>query len=179
MTALATIIEVLTPLSPEERTRTVHAALVMLGEPIPVAPTVAATAYSDDDFGDLSPRARAWMKQNLVTVEHLQQVFHMSDGAIDVIAAQLSGRNKKEQTYSAYILTGIAQLLVNGVPTFDDKAARSFCEAAGCYDVANHANTLKEKGNAFTGSKDKGWTLTSPGLKRGADLIKDMNKLNA
>jgi hypothetical protein len=31
---------------------------------------------------------------------------------------------------------------------------------------------MSAKGNLFTGSKDKGWKLTAPGLKRGAELVK-------
>jgi hypothetical protein len=92
---------------------------------------------------------------------------------------QLLGRNKKEQTYNAYVLVGIGQLLLTGDASFDDRAARSLCEKFGCYNSANHSTHLREKGNEFTGTKERGWTLTAPGLKRGADLIKDMHKLNA
>lgn len=177
MAALSQIVEILTPMSAEERARVVRAALVMLGD--------SSTPSGMDDHGggdeisrDIPPRARAWMKQYAVTPEQLEEVFHLVDGTIEVIAAELPGKNRKEQTYSAYVLTGIGQLLLNGTPVFDDKTARSLCEAAGCYDVANHAASLKGKGNEFAGSKDRGWTLTAPGLKRGADLIKDMNKQN-
>jgi hypothetical protein len=94
---------------------------------------------------------------------------------IDVIAA-LPGRNKKEQTYTAYIITGIGQLLLNGIASFDDKVARALCERSGCYDSANHSAHLRDRGNEFTGTKEKGWTLTAPGLSRGAQIIKDMNR---
>lgn len=175
MNALTQIVDILTPLPAEERARVIRAALVMLGDS--ALPLDARDQENKDEISkDIPPRARAWMKQYAITAEQLQEVFHLSDGAIEVIAANLPGRNKKEQTYSAYILAGIGQLLLNGAPIFDDKTARSLCEAAGCYDVANHATSLKGKGNEFSGSKDKGWALTAPGLKRGADLIKDMNK---
>lgn len=74
------------------------------------------------------------------------------------------------------MLVGIAKLLSSGDPSFDDKSARALCETSGCYDSANHAASLRDKGNEFTGTKDKGWTLTTPGLKRGAILIKELNK---
>jgi hypothetical protein len=35
---------------------------------------------------------------------------------------------------------------------------------------------IKERGNEFTGTKEKGWSLTAPGLKRGAALVKEMTK---
>lgn len=177
MDALSGVVEILTPLSSEERTRVVRAALAFLGE--------SSTAADSDSSGptestiDLQPRARAWLKQNSISAEQLQEIFHFSDGALEVIAAHLPGRNRKEQTYNAYVLTGIGQLLLTGDASFDDRAARALCEKFGCYDSANHSAHLRDKGNEFTGSKERGWTLTVPGLKRAADLIKDMSKLNA
>jgi hypothetical protein len=175
--ALAGVVEILTPLSSDERTRVVRAAMVLLGE----------SHINDDasinqpaaDVSDLQPRARAWLKQNSITIEQLQQIFHLSDGAAEVIAPHLPGRNRKEQTYNAYVLVGIGQLLLSGNTFFDDKSARLMCEKFGCYDSANHSAYLRDRGNEFTGTKERGWTLTAPGLKRGADIIKDMSKLNA
>ena len=34
---------------------------------------------------------------------------------------------------------------------------------------------MKKPGNILSGSKDSGWTLTGPGLKAGADLVKALN----
>lgn len=173
------IVELLSPLESEERLRIISASLTLLGEK-PVALTTKGAGGEDPADGDsttaLLPRARTWMKQYGITMEQVQQVFHLDNGATEVIAATIPGKNKKEQTFNAYILTGIAKLLATGEPTFDDKTARSLCENAGCYDSANHATYMKSKGNEFTGSKDKGWTLTSPGLKRGAELVQELNK---
>lgn len=119
-----------------------------------------------------------WMKQNAIEISELEQVFHIADGISEFIAPRLPGRNKKEQTHVAYIVTGIGQLVVTGSASFDDKLARALCESAGCYDSANHSAYLKDRGNELAGSKEKGWSLTAPGLKRGADIIKDICKLN-
>jgi hypothetical protein len=173
--ALTKIVETLSPLTSDERTRVVRAAMVLLGE---ASPTVEANEVPTDDIEGLSPRAQVWMKQNSITQEHLHQVYHLSDGVADVIAPQLPGKNKKEQTYSAYIIAGIGQLLLTGSASFADKAARALCERAGCYDRANHSAILRDRGNEFTGTKDKGWTLTAPGLARGAEIIKELSKLN-
>lgn len=170
MDVLARLVELLSPLTPEARSRLMRAAMVLLGEE-PVSP-VAAIEEANLLPG-LPPKASAWMRQNGLSAEQLQQVFHIEGGTASVIAA-LPGRNKKEQTYSAYIMSGIGQLLITGEPFFDDKMARTLCERSGCYDSANHSSHLNNRGNEFTGSKDKGWTLTVPGLKRGADLIKQM-----
>lgn len=173
--ALNKLVGILTPLSSEDRARVIGAALALLGDPQPKIATqsVAGSEVNGGELGDLPPRARSWMSQNAVSSADLQQVFHLANGEAEVIAT-VPGRNKKEQTYNAYVLTGLGQLLVTGAPAFTDKAARALCEASGCYDSANHATHIKDKGNEFTGSKDKGWTLTAPGLKRAAELIKEL-----
>jgi hypothetical protein len=151
--------------------------MVLLGETQSAVTKIQDT--NAEEVGLISntpPRAKAWMKQTSVTAEELEQVFHTSEDQTEVIAAHIPGRNKKEQTYNAYVLTGVAQLLSTGSPTFQDKTARALCESSGCYDYANHAKYLKNRGNEFTGTKDKGWTLTAPGLKRGAEIIKELNK---
>jgi hypothetical protein len=65
--------------------------------------------------------------------------------------------------------------LTTGDATFDDKAARQLCDDLGCYDSANHSVFMGDKGNLLTGSKKLGWKLTAPGLKHGANLIKQAN----
>lgn len=171
---VAKIVEMLSPLASDERVRIVRAAMALLGE---ATETPAAQMHVEvpvDDMGNFSQRAQIWMKQNSITTEHLDQVFHVSDGVAEVIAPQLPGKNKKEQTYSAYILAGLSQLLLTGDASFGDKEARALCERAGCYDSANHSVTLRNRGNEFTGSKERGWTLTAPGLKRAAEIIKEL-----
>lgn len=175
--AMTKIVDILTPLSSEDRSRVIRAALTLLGETN--TSTEAGGDTKDSDASSLPQRARTWLKQNSLTKEELDQIFHFDNGVVEIIATHIAGKNKKEQTHNAYILTGIGQLLLIGTSTFDDKSARNLCESAGCYDSANHASYIKDRGNVFTGSKDKGWMLTAPGLKRGAEIIKDMNKLNS
>jgi hypothetical protein len=173
MQALNGVIGLLTPLETEERARILRAAAAFFGEPSP-----ALAALAEDPMGEIADslpqRARLWMKQNSITSDQLQQVFHFADGGVEVIAPQMPGKNKKEQTYNAYVISGISQFLLKGDAFFEDKAARALCERSGCYDSANHSANLRDRGNEFTGSKEKGWTLTAPGLKRGAEIIKEM-----
>lgn len=171
--ALSAIVDVLSPLSPEERARLMRAAMVLLGDDLPLKSSAAIASTDNAGALTLPPRASAWMKQNAITEDQLQEAFHIADGIVEVIGT-LPGNSKKEQTYNAYILSGIAQLLLKGDPFFDDKAARELCSQAGCYDSGNHSAHLGARGNEFTGSKSKGWTLTQPGLKRGAEIIKQM-----
>jgi hypothetical protein len=179
---VAEIVELLTPLDSAERARAVKASLVLLDESVPGGPPIAfadsaAPALEDSsEMSGLPARARTWMKQNGVSLEELQQIFHMADGSGEVIAGEIPGKIKKEKTYNAYILTGLAKLLSTGAAAFDDKTARALCESSGCYDQANHSVTIKDRGNEFTGTKERGWTLTAPGLKRAATLVKEMTK---
>jgi hypothetical protein len=172
------MVEILEPLPSEERVRVTQAAMVLLGESQSksLAGGMGMEAATTENLETLSPRARVWMKQNNVTSEELEQVFHMRDGTVEVIAAHIPGKYKNEQTYNAYILTGIAQLLATGNPSFQDKSSRGLCERSGCYDSANHSTYIRDRGNEFTGTKEKGWTLTAPGMKRGAEIIKELNK---
>ena len=171
------IVDMLNPLSSEERQRVISASLVLLGE------TMVKDINGDkdkdnssEDSDGLPDRARTWIKQNNLSFDNIQQSFYVTKEQVDVIVADMPGKNKKEKTINAYVLSGIAKLLLSGDTNFNDKSARALCESSGCYDSANHAVYLKGKGNEFTGTKAKGWTLTAPGLKRGAMLIKELNK---
>jgi hypothetical protein len=177
--AMSKIVAILTPLSSEDRARAVKAAMALLGESqstIASATDVeAATHNGEDEFTNMPPRARTWMKQNNITVAELQQVFQMTPEGPEVIA-HMPGKNKKEQMYNAYVLTGLGRLLATGTVSFQDKPARALCVASGCYDNANHSAYLRNKDNEFSGTKDKGWTLTAPGLKRAAEIVKELSK---
>ena len=172
------IVDILTPLQSEDRRRVIAASLTLLGEEASIAKNTNANEDGDDSeaLAKLPPRARVWMKQNNVSAEELEEVFHISEDGVEVIAAEIPGKSDKEKTYSAYILMGTARLLATGTPAFEDKAARALCQSSGCYNSVNHSTYLKDRGNEFTGSKETGWTLTGPGLKRGSALVKELTR---
>jgi hypothetical protein len=175
--AMTKLVEVLKPLASEDRVRAIRAAMVLLGDAqsgasLEVGAQEEATEQGGE-VGVLPLRARTWMKQYGISLAQLQQIFHISKEGVEVIA-DVPGSNKKEQTYNAYILAGLGQLLLTGNATFTDKLARGLCESSGCYDSANHAAHLKNRGNEFTGTKDKGWTITAPGLRRAAEIVKQL-----
>ena len=170
------IVEMLTPLTSDEKQRVIQASLVLLGETATDLNRGSLGGKPHEEIGNLPARAQTWISQNKLSAEELQQVFLIAEGGAEVIASEIPGKSKREKTYNAYMLTGIAKLLSTGNPSFDDKSARALCKSSGCLDSANHANYLKEKSNEFTGAKNKGWTLTTPGLKHGASLVKELNK---
>jgi hypothetical protein len=174
---VATIVDELTPLTSEERQRVIQASLTLLGEVLTRSTKSAANEQHDDGEGsvDLPVRAEAWIKQNGLSREQVHQVFHLSGDGAEVIASDISGKNNREKVRNAYILLGVARLLSSGEAKFDDKAARALCQSSGFYDTTNHMKFMKG-GNEFTGSKDRGWTLTAPGLKHGAVLVAELGK---
>jgi len=171
------MVELLEPFEPQERLRIVQASLTLLGDTFIATKPVGQTP-PDDEPGDISVsgQARTWMKQNHVSGDELELVFHVAEGKADVIVSEMPGKDQKAKTINAYILQGLASFLVSGIPKFDDKSARALCIKSGCYSAANHAVYIKGVGNKLTGSKDSGWTLTSPGLKHAAELVKGLIK---
>jgi hypothetical protein len=65
-------------------------------------------------------------------------------------------------------------LLATGNAKVDDETARDLCKKMGFFNEGNHAKYMKEKGNVLGGTKDAGWTLTTPGLKSGAEIVKGL-----
>jgi hypothetical protein len=181
--ALTTIINLLKPLTSEDRQRTVGAAMMFLGEaPLSKPKLAQKDSKSDDsdegddtDEGDYSAHIKKWMKQNDVSSEELDQVFHFNDDdTFDLLHSP--GKTKKEQTINIYTLTGLGKYLAANDRSFDDTTARAFCEKMGCFDKSNHSTHLHVKNRPeFTGDKSKGYSLTNPGIKRGAALVKEVS----
>lgn len=178
--SLSRILGILMPMTAEERQRTLAAVTAFFGDPVPSGSPVKKGGASDihTDIEHISQKSQTWMRQNNLELNEIEKVFHISGGSCEVIASVIPGKSKKEQTFNAYVLLGLSQMLTSGSPTFDDKAARNLCIQHGCYDAPNHASNFKEKGNDLAGSKEKGWTVTAPGLKNGAVLVKELAQSN-
>jgi len=176
LAAIGQVVKVLGPLESEDRHRIIQASLVVLKEKSVDVSEVDVHASGGDEAISFLPKVRTWMKQNGLSVEQLQNIFDLSEGSAEVIAAGIPGKSGAERTINSYVLEGLRSLLAVGDVSFDDKAARALCGMFGCYDTNNHSTYMKEKGNKFAGSKDKGWKLTAPGLKFGANLVKEMTQ---
>src|SRR5579872_5852893 len=86
---LTKVVQVLTPLSSEDRVRLVSAAFAFLGDSLPNVASNNATLKTADtveggNLGELPLRARTWMRQTGVSPENLQQVFHLADGNVEI-----------------------------------------------------------------------------------------------
>ena len=171
------IVEILSPLDSSERRRVIQASLTLLGDSEVKRNNKSDWSEEDNSGGgeNLSKPAQTWMKQHNVSFEHLEQVFNFSQGDVDVIAADMPGKDLKTKTINCYVLQGLSKFLGSGELSFDDKDARSLCKKYGCFSESNHAAYVSGRGNIWTGTKESGWKLTSPGLKHAADLVKQLN----
>lgn len=177
---LAQLIDLLEPLSDEERLRAVNAALTFLGTSIlSTAPTRKASKDSDDenereDHG-LPASAIRWLKQNQILESQLENIFHFGSNEVQIIASDVAGKGNKEKAKQCYLLVGVRTLLQDGEPKVSDEEARQVCRRIGCYDRKNHSRAVRDLGNFVTGSQSAGFVLTQPGLRAIAETIKTMN----
>jgi hypothetical protein len=168
----------LSSLDADQRKRALRAVLALLGDDEAVLQTRSSQGQGSNtsDTGNSSgfgQKGAAWIRAKNVSADQLSHFFHVENGKVDLIAAAAPGSTKTQQTINTYLLMGLKALLETGEAKFDDKAAREACQQLGCYDQTNHAAIIKNgKKNYLNGSKDSGWTLTGPGQKAGAELVK-------
>lgn len=173
------LFDLLEPVDSADRHKAIKAVMTMLGDqPVQLGKPERHTeddAAPEEESGLPLPRqARDWMKRYAVTGDQLSHVFHIEGGRAEVIAHDVPGASAKQKTINAYVITGVSQLLATGESRFDDRAARDLCKRMGFFDEGNHARYIKDKGNVLGGTKDSGWTLTTPGLKAGAEMVRGL-----
>ncbi len=169
---VAEIDRLLAPLSADERTRALAAVSALHGAAPPGAPAAVAPA-APVPAGTPNAAVSAWMKMNGLDHAMVAAVFHVDDGAAEVIGG-IAGATEKERTINTYLLAGVCALLGSGAPKFAEADAVKLCKHLGCHNRGNHANYRGAAGKALVGSREKGWTLTAPGLRRAAELVKEM-----
>src|SRR5262245_53981279 len=131
---VATIVAELTPLQSEERQRIIQASLVLLGEsPSAISKKSAASQSDADDSSEMPARARTWIKQNNLSVDHIQQVFHAGSDEVEIIIPEIPGKGNRDKVRNAYVLLGVARLISSNEPKFNDKDARALCERYGFF----------------------------------------------
>jgi hypothetical protein len=172
--AVANVVQELESFSSEDRHRIVAASMTLLGE----SPARFVHEAEVDEHHlvkglQFPAKARSWVQQHDLTVEQINQVFYFGDEGPEIIA-HIPGATRKEQVRNAYVLCGIGRLLTNGETRFEDKVARGICESGGFFDTTNHMKYMKC--SEFTGSREKGWILTAPGMTLGASLVAQLGK---
>jgi hypothetical protein len=165
------MVEMLKPLSSEDRQRVTNATFALLGEAYAAKNVVSGSnEESESDLISLAPRAKKWAKDNAVSQNDIDQYLHLDGANSEVI--DIPGASGKEHTINAYVLKGILALLTTGNANFTDQDARDLCKRNKYYSDKHHAEYMKEAQGLWVGSKENGLTLTSKGLKAGATIIK-------
>lgn len=177
--ALNAIVDALQSLESPDRKRAVLGALHFLEEDWVPLPQVKGVAQVETDEnaseigGAFSASVKQWMKKNELTPEEIENVFHFENGKVNIIA-DLPGKGKRENTIALYILFGLGTYLFTGEPKFSDSDARATCAKHSAYDPNNHSGTMAALKSELTGDKQSGWTITMPGLKKGAKIAKGL-----
>lgn len=175
--------DLLLPVTESElRKRAVKSALMMLGDDYSFVEQKqkgggGAVVVDDDgseDHGELNAKARTWVRQNKLNQDQLGHVFHIDGEAVDIIAHTVPGESLSDRVVNTYVLLGLRELIRTGDPKFDEETARAECERLGTHGKTNHSRYAKSGGNLLAGSAKSGWTLTAPGLKAGAELVKKL-----
>lgn len=172
------IYNLLNPLESDDRQKVFSSVMTLLGESaVPKMPLASGSGKDMDPERGVSfgVKALRWMKQNGVTSEMLEEIYHAEDGHVEIIASSVPGKGKKGPSTNCYLLAGIKALLKTDEAKFQDAEAVELCKHMGCYDQANHAATRSGLGNITSGTKNTGFTLPAPGLRAAADLIKVMS----
>jgi hypothetical protein len=107
-------------------------------------------------------------------MDQLERVFEISADGVNVI--DVPGTKARQKAIDTYVLVGVSRFLAAGETNFSDDIARERCTHFGCYDHTNHSKAMRQAGNLLTGSKSGGWRVTAPGLKHGAEIIKQLTK---
>jgi hypothetical protein len=156
------------------RQRVMQSAMTLLGETVPSA-AARPSPQAESGFGDvkLGPKAMRWIQKHAITREMLEELYHLGDEGMDIIAGSVPGASKREMTINCYLLSGIRGLLKNDAPTLDETETVAVCKRLTAYDKNNHPSNRLAVGNKINGSRPT-FTLTGPGETAAAELIRRM-----
>ena len=133
----------------------------------------------DEDTSPVSPVAKRWIRRNGIDAARLEELFSLGIDDIDLIAKAVPGSSKKEKMQNVFLLKGIASLLSNGAARFTHEQVREACLHYSSWDADNFSNYLKGFSSNVTGSKEKGYSLTTRGLSAATQLVKGMTVASA
>ena len=170
------IYNILVPFESDVRQRVIQSALTLLGETAftPVGRSTALqSAVTGFDDVRVGPKAMKWVQKHAVSREMLDEIYHFTDGDVDIIASSVPGASKREMTVNCYLLSGIRGLLKGDVPSLDETETIAVCRRLTAYDKNNHTANRQSVGNKVSGIKPT-FTLTGPGETAAAELIKQM-----
>ena len=182
--------ELLEPLSSEDRHKCIKATMVFLGEEIvgSAKPSTHESSSAENNqpngkhrpaieiANDFGEKLKRWMVKHQVDRGALDNLFHIEQEVVELIADSVPGRSKKDKTINCYLLVGIKNLIQNDEARFADKEAMEFCQRTLSYDKNNHTAHRQALSSRASGDRSSGFSLTVPGLRDAAKLVKEMGE---
>ena len=111
-------------------------------------------------------------RQN-ITEEEWQKVYHLEGTTYAIIVDDLKETAKAKKQVKLALLEGIKELLTGGVATIIRDDLVESCKKYDAYDSSNFATHMKNQKSLFLAKGDN-WSLTKPGEKRAAEVIKEL-----
>jgi hypothetical protein len=170
------VYNILIPYTSEVRQRVIQSALTLLGEAAlpPVGRlSLPQSAVSGFDDVQLGAKAMRWLQKHGLSREHLDEIYHLGVGTVDIVTSHVPGDSKREMTINCYLLSGIRGLLKDDTSSLNETETIALCKRLTAYDKNNHTAHRAAVGNRMTGSKPE-FILTGPGEIAAAELIKQM-----
>jgi hypothetical protein len=170
------VYNILIPYDSEVRQRVIQSALTLLGEaalPSVGRPPMPQSAVSGFDDVKLGPKAMRWLQKHGLSRGHLDEIYHLGVGTVDIVTSHVPGDSKREMTINCYLLSGIRGLLEVDTSSLNETETIALCKRLTAYDKNNHTAYRAAVGNRMTGTKPA-FILTGPGENAAAELIKQM-----
>ena len=119
--------------------------------------------------------APAFFARQNITEEEWQKVFHFDGTTYSIIVDDLKETTKSKKQVNLALLEGIKELLTGGVATIVRDDLIELCKKYYAYDSSNFAAHMKKQKSLFLARGDN-WSLTKPGEKRAAEVVKDLSQ---
>ena len=119
--------------------------------------------------------APAFFARQNITEEEWQKVFHFDGTTYSIIVDDLKETTKSKKQVNLALLEGIKELLTGGVATIVKDDLIELCKKYDAYDSSNFASHMKKQKSLFLARGDN-WSLTKPGEKRAAEVVKDLSQ---
>lgn len=117
------------------------------------------------------PKADFFSRHGL-TEEEWSRVFDF-DGSLWSIIAKLKAKEMSKKQVQLALLLGTKSLLEGAEPIIPRSSLVELCKDYTAHDRSNFAKHMKAQQNLFR-PKGKDWILTSPGLEKAAEVIKEL-----
>ena len=128
---------------------------------------------------DLHVKARRFLKDNKLNVEHLNQLYYKENGDFKPLYDDLGTTKTAESQLRLALLKALENGMINGEFEFKGESVREKCKEYKCYDMNNYTSNFRSRSSLFDGfEKYEGGTsikLSREGKSKLAEIIKELS----